>query len=364
MKITDVNAYLLGIPICTDELKTPWFWGSFNQIVVSVETDAGITGYGEAFGYGVPHATAAVINKTLKPMLLGEDPSQINMLQNKMYRQTHLFGRYGITTFAISGIDIALWDIAGKIAGLPLYRLFGGSPTDTVTAYASLVRYSDTEDVGPAVEHALDAGYTGVKLHQLDVESLELTRAIAGPKVQLMMDVNCAWTQEEALEKARQFAPYGLLWLEEPLWPPEDFKGMHRIQEQGGIPLGCGENACTEYQFHQILESGAAAYIQPSVVKVGGITEWRKIAALAEAYGVAIAPHSPYFGPGFLATAHLIAATPQADWLEHIYLFLERSVFKDFYGIQEGVFKLPQGPGLGLELDGEVMEKYRVKTES
>lgn len=360
MKITDVKAHLLGIPINSDELKTPWFWGSFNQIIVSIHTDAGITGYGEAFGYGVPHATAAVINKTLRPMLLGEDPTRITTLQDKMYRQTHLFGRYGVTTFAISGIDIALWDIAGKCADLPLYRLFGGAPTDTVPAYASLVRYSDTDDVRPAVEHALAAGYDAVKLHQLDVESLKITRETAGPTVKLMMDINCAWTHVQALEKARQFAPYDLLWLEEPLWPPEDFAGLSRLEKTGGIPIGSGENACTVYQFHQMLESGAATYIQPSVIKAGGISEWRKIAAMAEAYNVTIAPHSPYFGPGFLATAHLIASTPQAEWLEYIYLFLEASVFKDFPGIKGGVFKLPQGPGLGLEIDLDVIERYRL----
>ncbi len=360
MKITDVKAHLLGIPINQDKLHTPWFWGSFNQIIVSVHTDEGITGYGEAFGYGVPHATAAVITKTLRPMLIGEDPTRIASLQDKMFRQTHLFGRYGITIFAISGVDIALWDIAGKCAGLPLYRLFGGAPKNHVPAYASLVRYSDAGAVRPAVEHALAAGYDAIKLHQLDVESIEMTREAAGPDARLMMDVNCAWTPEQALEKARQFAPYDLLWLEEPLWPPEDFAGLSRLQNSGRIPIGSGENACTIYQFHQMLETGAASYIQPSVVKVGGISEWRKIAALAEAYNVIIAPHSPYFGPGFLATVHLIASTQQAEWLEYIYLFLEASVFKDFPSVKNGVFPVPQGPGLGLEIDLDIIDRYRL----
>jgi len=177
----------------------------------------------------------------------------------------------------------------------------------------------------------------------------------------LMMDVNCPWSPGQALEKARQFAPYNLLWFEEPIWPPEDFAALSRLQDIGGIPLGCGENACTVHQFHRMLQAGAAAYIQPSVVKVGGISEWRKIAALAEPYNVTLAPHSPYFGPGFLATAHLIAATPQARWLEYIYMFLEASVFKDFPAVQNGGFPLPQGPGLGLEIDWDVIDRYRVR---
>ena len=362
MKITDVKTHVLGIPINTDRLQTPWFWGSFNQIIVSVHTDEGIIGYGEAFGYGVPHATAAVIDRTLRPLLIGEDPTRIAAIQDRLFRQTHLFGRYGVTTFAISGIDIALWDIAGKCAGLPLYRLFGGASADHVPVYASLVRYSDCDEVRPAVEHALAAGYTAIKLHQLDVESLAMTRKTAGPGAKLMMDVNCAWTPEQALEKARQFAPYDPLWLEEPLWPPEDFAGLARLEKSGKIPIGSGENACTVHQFHRMLEAGAASYIQPSVVKVGGISEWRKIAALAETYNVSIAPHSPYFGPGFIATVHLIAATLQAQWLEYIYLFLENSVFKDFPSVENGRFPVPQEPGLGLEMDSDILDRYRIES--
>jgi len=134
------------------------------------------------------------------------------------------------------------------------------------------------------------------------------------------------------------------------------------VEKSGGIPIGSGENACTVYQFHQMLEAGAASYIQPSVVKVGGISEWRKIATLAETYNVTIAPHSPYFGPGFIATLHLIASTPQAECLEYIYLFLEASVFQDFPSLKNGSFTIPQGPGLGLEIDPDVINRYRLDT--
>jgi L-alanine-DL-glutamate epimerase-like enolase superfamily enzyme len=360
MKISDIETYLLAIPIRQDDFDTPWIWGSFNQIIIAVHTDEGITGYGEAFGYGVPNATVAVIEKVLKPMLLGEDPTQIAALQEKMYRQTHLFGRYGITTFAISAIDIALWDIAGKSANLPLYRLFGGAHQTEVSAYASLVRYATPEAVKGIVEHATDAGYRAVKLHQLDVESLSATRKAGGDEIDIMMDVNCAWSPEDALGRARKFSPFNLLWLEEPIWPPEDFESLARLGSNGGIPIGCGENACTVYQFHQMLKARAASYIQPSVIKAGGISEWRKIAALAEAYNVEIAPHSPYFGPGLLATVHLIAASACAKWLEVFYMNLESHVFKDFPVVRNGAFPVPQGPGIGLEIDTEVLEKYRI----
>jgi L-alanine-DL-glutamate epimerase-like enolase superfamily enzyme len=247
MRIIDVDTCLLAIPIRQHEFDAPWVWGSFNQIVVSVPTDEGITGYGEAFGYGVPHATAAVIERVLKPMVVGEDPTQIAAIQEKMFRQTHLFGRYGITTFAISAIDIALWDIAGKCADFPLYRLFGGTEVKEVSTYASLGRYPTPEAVERIVGHTIAAGYGAVKLHQLDVESLRATREVAGDGIQIMMDVNCAWSPEDALERAREFSPYNLLWFEEPIWPPEDFESLARLGKIGGIPIGCGENACTVY---------------------------------------------------------------------------------------------------------------------
>ena len=158
----------------------------------------------------------------------------------------------------------------------------------------------------------------------------------------------------------RHVAPYDCCWLEEPLWPPEDFAALARLGQLSGTALASGENACTVYQFHQMLAAGAVTYIQPSVTKVGGISEWRKIAALAAAYNVTIAPHAPYFGPGFLATAHLLAAPPHATWLEYLFVNLEAHIFKAFPAPEAGTLPLPPGPGLGLEIDREVLERYQV----
>jgi L-alanine-DL-glutamate epimerase-like enolase superfamily enzyme len=359
MQITDVRADLISIPLQQDALASPWIAGGFRQqILVTVETDRGLSGYGEAFAYGVPHATLAVVNETLKPMLVGEDPTQISMLQDRMYRQTHLFGRYGITTFGISGVDIALWDLAGKCANMPLYQLLGGAVVTEIPTYASLVRYSEPEHVRIITERALSEGYSAVKLHQIDVESLRRARDVAGEDAYIMMDINCAWTPEEAMEMTQLCEPEDLYWLEEPLWPPEDFEALAQLSSVSGMPIATGENACTVYQFRRLLEAGAATFIQPSVTKVGGVSEWRKIAALAEAYNVTIAPHSPYFGAGLLATAHLAAATPRAAWLEYLYVAPEASIFHNFVGVQEGFFTVPDGPGLGLEIDREVIERY------
>ncbi len=360
MKITDVQAHILAIPMEERDFPARWSWMNFNQIIVVIRTDEGITGYGEAFGYGVPQATASVINQVLKPMLVGSDPAQIAALSDRMYRQTHIYGRYGITTFAISGVDIALWDILGKCAGLPLYRLLGGAPAGEVPAYASLVRYQDQAEIRTAASHAKRAGYQAIKLHQGDVESLKTVRETVGEEIRLMIDANCRWSPEQALEMSRRFKPYGLFWLEEPVWPPEDFRSLARLGNLCGIPLASGENACTVFQFREMMEAGAAAYIQPSVIKVGGVSEWRKVAALSEPYNVKIAPHSPYFGPGLLATAHLVAASPSAVSIERLYVTLASGLFPEPLSFQNGSFQLPQGPGLGLDVDLEFIRHYEV----
>ena len=361
MKITDVRVHLLAVPAREVYDPSAAVAGVFHQILVEIRTDEGVTGYGESFALrGTPHATIAVIKDVLKPMLLGADPGKISSLMEQMYRQTHLFGRYGITTFAISGVDIALWDIAGKCAGLPLYRLLGGTKDSKIPAYASLIRYNDREKIKAAALHAKGAGYDLIKLHQVDVESLKAAREAVGAGVKLTMDINCAWSPEKALEMARKMAPYDLFWLEEPIWPPEDFPGLARLGRESGVPIACGENACTAYQFKALLDAGAAAYVQPSAIKVGGVSEWRKVAVLAEAFNVRVAAHSPYFGPGLLATAHLIAASPSADWLEYYYVALEASVIKDPPRVKDGFFPLPEGPGLGLEIDPAVLQAYGV----
>jgi len=360
MKITDVRAHLLAIPTEEKDFPARWSWLNFNQIIVVVQTDEGITGYGEAFGYGVPQATASVINQVLNPMLVGSDPTQIAALSDRMFRQTHLYGRYGITTFAISGVDIALWDILGKCAGLPLYRLLGGAQASQVPSYASLVRYKDQGEIRAAASHAKRSGYKAIKLHQVDVESLKTVRETVGEEIRLMIDANCPWNPEQALDLALRFKPYGISWLEEPIWPPEDFRSLARLGHLCGIPIAAGENACTVFQFREMLEAGAAAYIQPSVIKVGGVSEWRKVAAHSEPYNVEIAPHSPYFGPGFLATAHLVASFPSARSLEYLYVTLASSVFKQPLKFENGYFQLPQGPGLGLDIDLDFIKRYEV----
>jgi len=216
------------------------------------------------------------------------------------------------------------------------------------------------EHLRAAALHAIHSGYDLIKLHQTDVESMAVARKAVGEKIRITLDVNCAWDPRQALDMARQLAPYGLYWLEEPIWPPEDFRSLAQLGRMSGIPIAAGENAQTVHPFREMFESRAVTYAQPSVIKVGGISEWRKVAALAEAHNVRVNPHSPYFGPGLLATAHLVASSPVADWVEYLYVILEASVFKQAPRFERGFFYLPPGPGLGLEVDMDAIREYCV----
>ena len=356
MKITAVRATPIAVPL--SDPKIPWVWGTFSHVVVEIETDEGLTGCGEAYGHGVPRAVAEVVNEVLRPLLVGEDSSDIAGLARKMFHRTHLFGRYGVTTFAISGVDIALWDLAGKRAGVPLYQLLGGAESREVKAYASLVRYSDRDQMAADAEKASGEGYEMLKLHQIDVESIRRGREAMGGEPFLTVDVNCEWQPHQAVEMAVAMDEYELHWLEEPVWPPEDFRGLAKVMEDSAVPLAAGENACTAHQFRHMIDERAVRYPQPSVVKVGGVSEFLKVATLAEAANMELAPHSPYFGPGFVATLHLIAHTRRARWIEKLYCDLETSIYTPALEIEDGVYTIPEGPGLGVEVDPQVLKEY------
>lgn len=358
MSIAEVNAHALAIP---PKAGTPWTWGTFNQVFVEVTTDDGLTGWGEAFGYGTPLAVAAVVRHTLRPLLTGADEQDIRGLTDMMMRRTHLFGRYGVTTFAISGVETALWDLAGKRAGRPLYALLGGAARTELPAYASLVKYADLDQMAEHAAQAAREGYPMVKLHQTDVESVVRARQAIGDDLPLTVDINCIWTPLEASHMAAAMDEYDLYWLEEPVWPPEDYAGLAEVAEASGVPLASGENACTAHQFKQMMDARGVAHPQPSVTKVGGVLEWLKVAHLAEVYNVELAPHSPYFGPGFVANLHLMAHSGQGRWVEKIYFDLEANPFTQPLPGHGATYRVPEGPGLGCEVDRNVLKDYAMK---
>jgi L-alanine-DL-glutamate epimerase-like enolase superfamily enzyme len=264
--------------------------------------------------------------------------------------------------FAISGIDIALWDIAGKASGQPLHRMLGGARRMSIPAYASLFRYNVPEVVTDRSAAAMAQGFHQIKLHEHAEDEVRAAREAVGAGVPIMVDVNCQWTPHQARHMTECLAQYDMFWLEEPIFPPEDFDALARLHLDTGVALAAGENACTAFQFQKMIESGGIRYLQPSVTKVGGISEMRKIITLAETQGATVMPHSPYFGPGLLATLHILATLPDECLVEYFfYKALPASLYGDAIVARDGQLTVPDGPGLGVEPDLDVIKEYAVK---
>jgi len=328
-------------------------------LLVRVATDSGLVGWGEAFGHGVAPATKLALDTLVAPLFIGRDPTNIAALMREAQHTLHLYGRNGPVMYAFSGIDIALWDIAGKRAGLPLHQLLGGAQRTEIPAYASLTRHGEEAALLADCRRALALGYRMVKVHEVDPALVAAARAAVGPEIPLMMDTNCPWTPDEARAVARILRPLDLYWLEEPVWPPEDHRGIAAVRA-AGVPLAAGENACGGLQdFRRLFEAGALDFAQPSVTKIGGVTEVRKIIALAEAFGVRVVPHCAYFGPGYLASVHIAATLPGTVPLERLFMDLQTSPFSPYTDAAGGKVAVPQSPGLGCDPSPELIERYR-----
>ncbi len=364
MRIENLESILVRLPFDPGgrkENRKAWkgFPSTLDYVFIRIDTDAGISGWGDAFGYGAAMATKAAVDHMIAPALIGEDARDIAGISHRLQQASHLWGRYGVTLFAISGVDIALWDIAGKAAGLPIHQLLGGRAHDKLPAYASLPKYQDPEIVAERTAFAMSQGYSHVKLHETGVAEVAAAREAGGDALAIMVDTNCPWRPREASEMARRLAEYDLFWLEEPIFPPENFEALAELQLQCGIPIAAGENACTAWEFKKMFDADAVTYAQPSVTKVGGITEFRKVASLAEASNIAVVPHSPYFGPGFLASLLLMAAMPEAFLIEHIFLDVEAYPYGELNRPDGNAFRVPDGPGLGADPDPNVLKDYR-----
>lgn len=364
MKIENIETWLVKLPFDSGS-SDGWAargWTTLDYVMLRIDTDAGISGWGDAFGYGSAMATKAAVDHMIAPSLIGRDARDVAGIHRDLQVQNHIWGRYGVTLFAISGVDIALWDIAGKDAGQPLHQMLGGARRMSIPTYASLFRYEVPEVVAERTRAALDEGYRHIKLHEIREPEVRAAREAMGEGMPLMVDINCAWTPHQAHDMARTLDAYDLHWLEEPVFPPEDFQSLSAVHFATGVPIACGENACTAFQFRQMIEAGGISYLQPSVTKVGGITEMRKIIALAEVHGATLMPHSPYFGPGLLASLHLLSTLPDECLAEYFYF---KEMPADFYGepmrCRDGMTAVPDGPGLGLDPDMDVIREYAVK---
>ena len=365
MIITAVEPIPIRIPFKADSKSASSAWGDSNlpaadSLLVKVTTDQGLVGWGEAFGFRAVSSAKLAIDQLIAPLCIGKDATRIEPLMLDVQKKLHVFGRGGALAFAISAVDIALWDIAGKAADAPLCQLLGGGAAE-LDCYASLVRYSEPSLVRAAVRGAIDAGFRTLKLHEIELAAIRAAREEAGPDIELTLDVNCPWTLYEARQMAEELKAIGLKWLEEPLWPPENFDGLAALRKASGIPIAAGENVYTLMDFERLLAAGAVDFVQPSPAKMGGISELRKIFPLAAVHNIPVMPHSFYDGPGLLAAIHVAATVGTADtMIEWRWFDLEATIYGAELSPKHGRISVPQGPGLGIEPDPDVVGKYRL----
>ncbi|MFF7708814.1 enolase C-terminal domain-like protein [Pseudomonas sp. NPDC007930] len=361
MKISKLDTFIVEIPF-SDGGKgqgiTPTTWHTLENVLVRLEDEQGNVGWGEGFGYFVADATKALIDRLITPLLVGQVVEDIPAWNLQTQLRLHLFGRYGVTMFGISGVDMALWDLKARRAGVPLHRLLGSASRSQVPAYASLVRYGDDAEAPAICEHALAQGFETIKLHEVTLKEVAACRRAVGRATPLATDLNCAWSVAQTRERLPELAELGLAWLEEPIFPPEDYAALASLRGHG-VPLSAGENWCTSQQFGHALSLGAVDSIQPSVTKVGGISECLRIAELAAQHHTVVLPHCPYFGPGLLATLHLAAVQPAVPMVEYLYVQPEGWLYDVPALLQGGALGVPGGTGLGLELNMHVFERFR-----
>lgn len=363
MKIAELESIPLAIPFSHGG-KTGGFrgldWSKIFTVLVRVETAEGVTGWGEAFGYGTWKAVKGILDELIPPLVLDREISDIGAFMRDIAQTLHILGRNGAIQYAMSGLDIALWDIKAKLAGLPLHKLLGNASRTSLPAYSSLFKYGDAETVAMIARLSLDEGFKQIKVHETGFHEIEAARKAVGPTTLIMVDVNCPWSPEQAVEAAKAMRQLDLYWLEEPVFPPEDFKALAQCQKLSGIKISAGENACGVSEFEKMLDADAVSFAQPSVTKVGGISTFLAVEALCRERGVLVYPHSAYFGPGLLATLQLVAARPDPTLVEWFKLELEADLFHGGGRPKNGAFVVPDLPGLGFDPDPAVVAAYRV----
>ena len=325
---------------------------AMDTLLVRVETDAGLHGWGEGFGFILAETTRHAIDRLIGPACIGQDARDISALMRMLARRFHNFGRNGAVSFGLSAIDIALWDIRAKAAGAPLHALLGDAARASVPAYASLLRYGTPGDVARNVTRALARGYRHIKLHEFDLACIRAAHQ-AAPTTPLMLDINCVWnTEHEALQFCEDVEGLNAAWVEEPIWPPEDIPAIARIRAASPVPIAAGECNGTVEDFCRMFELRAVDVAQPSITKIGGVSALLEVAELAREAGVRLVPHCPYFGPGLLATLHVLAATEAAEPIEIYFADLARPPYGDHLVPKDGAIAVPSAAGLGWEPEG------------
>ncbi|MEP0940534.1 MAG: mandelate racemase/muconate lactonizing enzyme family protein [Rhizobiaceae bacterium] len=381
MKITSVDVFVLKSPL---EFPFAFSQGWVRQrsaTLVRITSSDGHVGWGEAFAQGLepPEIAASAIEHALKPIVLGADALSPAVLWQQMYVKTRDYGRKGSVVSAISAVDIALWDLAGQIYGQPIFKLLGGAHRTQVQPYATgFYRLSGQGEVDRLAEEARQHKAAGFKAMKIklgfglndDIEVMAaIVEALADPTIELMVDTNHAYGRAEALMLGKALEPYNMRWYEEPV-VPEDVEGYAELRQKLTVPIAGGENEHTPFGFHTYFKAGAVDVAQPDIASCGGITAARDIAAMAQAAGIAVNPHVWGSAVAQAASLQYIAnlPTPHASlFAKQPLLEYDRSdhpfrqkLINNPWSLKDGMIAIPNGPGLGIEVNMDVVEEYAV----
>ncbi|TME33153.1 MAG: mandelate racemase/muconate lactonizing enzyme family protein [Chloroflexi bacterium] len=374
MKITDVEAIVLRQPALNEGIAD----GSQDDLVVRVHTDAGLVGIGEVDS--APEVVKAVIEAPashaiasgLRHVLIGEDPLEIEQLWDSMYRATIYFGRRGVALHALSGIDIALWDIKGKALGKPVRELLGPVQRTRVRAYASTLMPDTEDDVVRSVSQLIDRyGFTAVKLGwgplgqdpDHDVRLAKAARKAAGDNIDVLIDAGLGYGKDAntAIRVARELEQLGIFWLEEPFLPDE-LDAYAKLADTVDINIAAGEEDTTLAGFRELAERGHVDVLQPDVTRCGGITELLRIAGYAQRHGKACVPHAWKSGIIKAASLHVNAVLSDAWFQEYCVANtpLNTGLTRQTFPLRDGFVEVPSTPGLGVDLDPDILERFAV----
>lgn len=328
------------------------------SLYVRVTTSSGIVGWGESFGTARRMVLAA-FDHWVRRLAVGQCATDEQLIP-RIERTVLSLTRSGPLVHALAGLDIALWDIRGKLAGVPVSTLLGGAKRKRVECYASLLQYyGKPEYIKRNTARALERGFRYIKLHERTAEAVAAAREVTGPDIPLMVDTNCAWTPAEAETAVTAMAPSKPYWVEEPIYPPEDFEALATLRTSTGVPMGIGENATSLRDFRRMVTIGKADFIQPAMVKLG-ITSLFNVAAEVEQAGAVCVPNAFYLGPAFLAVLHCMAAKEKTSPLERMFADFGATPFAKTVPVIDGGIDVPQGPGLGADPEEELIAQYKV----
>lgn len=328
------------------------------SLYVRVTTSSGVVGWGEALGTARPMINAA-FDHWIRRLAVGQSATDEELVP-RIERMLLSLSRSGPLAHALAGLDIALWDIRGKLAGVSVSTLLGGAKRKRVECYASLLQYSgNPEYIKRNCARALERGFRYIKLHEKTAPAVAAAREEIGPDIPLMVDTNCAWTPAEAEVAVTAMAPSKPYWVEEPIYPPEDFESLAKLRDVTGVPMGIGENGTNLREFRRMVTIGKADFIQPAMVKLG-ITNLSKVAAEVEQAGAVCVPNAFYIGPAFLAVLHCMAVKGKVSPLERMFADFGATPYANTVPVINGGIDVPTGPGLGADPEEELIAKFRV----